>query len=111
MTMAVAMEEMSKLKQKVEEITSSSDNLKPKPFFWDRIIFSIASTIFVLSISGIIVEYFESDENSLACFSSLDNRAQYTYINSYCHKYAPIAKYFPVALILHAAALTVPHYL
>ena len=66
---------------------------------------------FLLSVSGIIVEFFKSDENSLACFSPLDNRAQYTFINSYCHKYAPVAEYFPVALVLHAAALTVPHYL
>ena len=109
--MAVVMEEIPNLRQKVEEITSSSPNLKPKPFFWDRIIFSIASTMFVLSVTGIIFEFFESDENSLSCFSSLDNRAQYTFINSYCHKYAPIVKYFPVALVLHAAALTVPHYL
>ena len=109
--MDMVMEEMYNLKQKVEKITSSSPNLKPKPFFWDRIIFSIASTILVLSITGIIVEFFKSDENSLACFSPLDNRAQYTFINSYCHKNVPIVKYFPVALVLHAAALTVPHYL
>ena len=42
------------LKKKVKKITSSSHNLKPKPFFWDSITFSITSTIFALSDSGII---------------------------------------------------------
>ena len=85
--------------------------LERKPFFWDNIIFSLASTIFVLSVSSVVVELFKSQNYSLACFSELENRAQYTYINSYCNKYLPVIEYFPVALVIHAAALTTPHYL
>ena len=85
--------------------------LHRKPFFWDSIIFILASTIFGLSISGIIVEFFKSDKNAVACFSPFENTAQYTYVNSYCHKYLPVAEYFAVALVIHAAALSLPHYL
>ena len=109
--MSVVLEEIPKqLKQKAEENISSS-NLEPKPFFWDSIIFSLASTIFGLSVSGIIFEFFKSEYNSLTCFSELENRAQYTYINNYCRKYLPNIQYFPVALTIQAAALVVPHYL
>ena len=97
-------------KQKAEENVSSS-NLKPKPFFWDSIIFSLASIIVGLSISSVIVDFFKSNDNAVACFSELENQAQYTYINSYCQKYLPIVDYFSVALLIHAAALLVPHYL
>ena len=108
--MSVITENLPKLKQNLEEKTISS-KLEPKSFLWDSIIFSIASTIFALSFSGIIIDFFRSDEYSLACFSPLENRAQYTYINSYCHKHIPVAEYFPFALIAHTAALIVPHYL
>ena len=112
--MSVITENLPKLKQNLEEKTTSSresQKVEPKSFLWDRIIFSIASTIFALSFSGIIIDFFRSDEYSLACFSPLENRAQYTYINSYCHKHLPVAEYFPFALIVHTAALIVPHYL
>ena len=107
--MSVIMEEIPKVKQNPEE--KSSSILESKPFYWDRIISYIASTIFGLSVSGVIVDFFKSDEYSLACFSPLENRAQNTYINSYCHKDLPVAEYFPVALATHTAALIVPHYL
>ena len=106
--------ELSKLinrKQNAEETTLSSPILNPKPFVWDSIIFSLASTIFGLSVSGIIVEFFKSEQNSVTCFTELENRAQYTYINNYCYKFLRTAEYFPVILVLHAAALVIPHYL
>ena len=110
--MSATVEEISKQfnKQKAEENISSS-NLEPKPLFWDSIIFSLASIIVGLSISSVIVDFFKSSDISVTCFSELENRAQYTYINSYCHKYLPIADYFSVALLIHAAALVIPHYL
>ena len=106
--------ELSKLinrKPNAEENTSSSTILNPKPFVWDSIIFSLASTIFGLSVSGIIVEFFKSDQNSVTCFTELENRAQYTFINNYCYKFLRTAEYFPVILVLHAAALLIPHFL
>ena len=94
-----------------EEVTSSSTSFEPKPFFWDSILFYLASTIFGLGVSSIVIDFFKSSENSLACFTALENRAQYTYINSYCHKHIPVAEYFSVALAIHATALFIPHYL
>ena len=41
----------------------------------------------------------------------MENRAQYTYINSYCHRHLPVVEYFPVALVAHTAVLIVPYYL
>ena len=82
---------------------------KQKPFFWDSIIFSIAFSILGLSISSIILELL-SDENSVACFTSLENESQYTYINSYCHKFIPKTEYFPLILLLQATCLIAPHY-
>ena len=102
------MEKSSIHKLKLEE---KSSTLEQKPLVCDRIIFSIASTIFALSISGFVVDFFKSNEYALACFSSLENRAQYTYINSYCHRYLPVVEYFPVALVAHTAVLIVPYYL
>ena len=80
-------------------------------FIWDSIILVIASTIFALSVSGIVIEFFKSDTYTLACFSQFESRAQYTYINNYCFKHVPIEEYFGVAMMLHTAALVVPHYL
>ena len=112
--MATFVEEIPGLKDKVpsaDQTPSQPAPLQPKPFFWDSIIFYLVSAILGLSVSGIIVEFLRPDQNVVSCFTELDNRAQYTYINSYCHKYLPIAEYFSIALVLHAAALVVPHYL
>lgn len=111
--MATIVEEIPGIKEKASKGDQSTQPtaLQPKPFFWDSIIFYLVSAILGLSVSGIIVEFLRPDQNLVTCFSELENRAQYTYINSYCHKYLPIAEYFSVALVIHAAALLVPHYL
>ena len=108
--MATIVEEIPKQLKRNTEENISSLQLEPKPFFWDSIIFFLASTIFGLSVSGVIVDFFKSN-NSSACFSELENRAQYTYINIYCQKYLPIVDYFIVALVIHAVVLVAPHYL
>ena len=96
--------------QKSEEETSSSQVLKQRTFFWDSIIYSIAFYIFGLSVSSIIAELFKSNENSVACFTSSENRDQNTYVNSYCHKHIPETEYFPLMLVLQATFLIIPHY-
>ena len=96
--------------QQKQENEDSSANVKPKYYIWDKIIFSLAAAIFGLSISSIIVEFLKSNEYSLACFSSFENRGQYTYINSYCHKHLPRGEFFPMILVAHAALLVLPHY-
>ena len=109
--MSVTEESISKFfEEKEQESPSLSPKLKRETFFWDRIIFFFAFTIFGLSISGIIAEVFKPDDNSLACFSPFGNRAKYTYINSYCHKHLPRGEFFPLVLVAHAVLLVLPHY-
>ena len=91
------------LKQKIEEMK------KERNFFWDTIILSVALFISGLSISSIVAELF-SNENSVACPIKLDNRNVYTFINSYCHKDLPKAKYFSLVAFSQAALLVAPHY-
>ena len=85
--------------------------LHQKPFIWDNVIYVIASSIFGLSVSGVIIDFFNSDKYSVVCFSPFESRSQYMYVNGYCNKYIPIQEYFAVALMLHAAALVAPHYI
>ena len=99
-----------KANQQLEKNTSSFQILKQKTLVWDSIILSIAFYIFGLSVSSIIVELFKSNENSVACFTSFENRGQNTYVNNYCHKHLPEAEYFPLMLVLQATLLIVPHY-
>ena len=99
------------IKQQLEEITSSKPIiiLKQKNFFWDSIIISVALFIYGLSISSIIAELF-SDENSVACFTESTNRDKNTFVNSYCQKDLPKARYFPMIVLLQATSLVIPHY-
>ena len=98
-------------KQKSEDapqnIASSPPIINPKPFIWDGVVIFFASTIFGFSISGVIAELF----NSVTCFSELENRAQNAYLNDYCYNFLPNVELFPAILVLHAAALVIPHYL
>ena len=98
-------------KQKLEEITSSKPMivLKQRNFFWDNIILSVAFFISGLSFSGIISEFF-SDENSVACFTKFKDRDQNTFINNYCQKELPEARYFSLIVLLQAVSLVIPHY-
>ena len=99
------------IKQQLEEITSSKPMiiLKQRNFFWDSIIISAALFIYGLSISSIIAELF-SDENSVVCFTESTNRDKNTFINSYCQKDLPKARYFPLIVLLQATSLAIPHY-
>ena len=102
------------LEQNETQENDSSPRVKPKSFFWDTIIFSLASAIIGLSISEITVGFFKSDENSVACYynsSKLQNQDQYTYINNYCYKYLSDDKHFSLLLVAQAASLIVPHHL
>ena len=91
--------------------TKKKPSLNQKLFIWDNVIYVLASIIFGLGASSIIVEFFNPHKFTLACFSPFEGRAQYTYVNSYCYKYIPVEEYFAVALMLHVAVLVVPHYL
>ena len=112
--MSVVEESILKLLEQKAQENDSSPILKPKSFSWDAIIFSLAYAIFGLSISGIIVDFFKSGENSVACFYdniTLENRDWYIYINSYCYKELSNGEFFPLILVVQTASLIVPHHL
>ena len=102
---------------KPAELASSEKNsektpmLEPKLFFWDNIIFYLASAILGLSVSNIVVDFLRPEPNSVACFSSFDNRDKVAYINNYCNDFLPFTENFSLALVIHGVLLLLPHYL
>ena len=86
--------------------------LEPKLFFWDNIIFYLASAILGLSVSNIVVDFLRPEPNAVACFvASLNNRDQVAYVNNYCNDFLPFAENFSLALVIHGVLLLAPHYL
>ena len=100
---------------KLTELVSSEKNsektpmLEPKLFFWDILIFYLASAILGLSVSNTIVDFMRPEPNSVVCFSSFNNRDQAAYINDYCNNFLP--ENFTLALVIHGVLLLLPHYL
>jgi len=94
------------------ETTRVESHLEPKLFFWDNIIFYLASAILGLSISNIIVDFLRPEPNAVACYTPPNtSRDQAAFINNYCNEYLPFTENFTLALVTHGAALLVPHYL
>lgn len=111
-----------KVKEKAEKAAESSGSaepavrpdphLEPKLFFWDNIIFYLASAILGLSVSNIVVDFVRPEPNTVACYTSNDStRDQVTYINNYCNEHLPFSENFTLALVIHGAALLLPYYL
>ena len=84
--------------------------LEQKLFFWDSVIFYLASAILGLSISNIVVDFVRPEPNTVACCTNT-TRDQTIYINSYCNNYLPFSENFTLALVIHGTLLLVPHYL
>ena len=109
-----------KLEEKSEKNAESSrhdsvqkdPHLEPKLFFWDNIIFYLASAILGLSISNIVVDFVRPEPNTVACYTPLNtSRDQAIFINNYCNDYLPFSENFTFALVIHGAALLLPYYL
>ena len=97
--------------EKEKKPVETSPVLEPKLFFWDNIIFYLASAILGLSVSNIIVDFLRPEPNSVACFSVFDNRDQAAYVNNYCNDSLPFSENFTLALVIHGVLLLAPHYL
>ena len=85
--------------------------LESKLFFWDNIIFYLASAILGLSVSNIVVDFLRPEPNAVACFTNVINRDQAAYVNNYCNDFLPFAENFVLALVIHGILLLAPHYL
>ena len=99
-----------------ESILKKPDNeekkkLQPKLFFWDNIIFYLASAILGLSVTNIVVDFLRPEPNAVVCFTSGNNRDHTAYINNYCYKDLPFSENFTLALAIHGTLILVPHYL
>ena len=92
--------------------TQKDPHLEPKLFFWDNIIFYLASAILGLTISNIVVDFVRPEPNTVACYTPLNtSRDQTIFINNYCNDYLPFSENFTFALVIHGAALLLPYYL
>ena len=108
-----------KLAEKHPEVAESSQpepRLEPKLFFWDNLIFYLASAMLGLSVSNIIVDFVRPEPNTITPViyiytSSNTTRDQTAYINNYCNEHLPLSENFTLALVIHGAALLLPHYL
>lgn len=97
--------------QSSEKSAEKTPTLESKLFFWDNIIFYLASAILGLSISNIVVDFLRPEPNSVSCFSSVADRDQAAYINNYCNDFLPFSENFSLALVIHGVLLLAPHYL
>jgi len=65
-----------------------------------------------LSVSNIIVNFVRTEPNTITCYTSSNTtRDQNAYINNYCNEHLPLSENFALALVIHGAALLLPHYL
>ena len=94
-----------------EKNSGKTPMLEPKLFFWDNLIFYLASAILGLSVSNIIVDFLRPEPNAVACFSPFNSRDQAAYVNNYCNDFLPFAENFTLALVIHGVLLLLPHYL
>ena len=96
----------------MESIRRVDPHLEPKLFFWDNIIFYLASAILGLSVSNIIVDFVRPEPNMVACYTLTNtSRDQAVFINNYCNEFLPSSENFTLALVIHGAAMLVPYYL
>ena len=96
-----------------QEATRTEPRLpEPKLFFWDNIIFYLASAILGLSVSNIVVDFLRPEPNAVACYPPENtSRDQAAYINNLCNDHLPFTENFTLALVIHGAVLLTPHYL
>ena len=97
--------------EKFSEKSEKTPVLEQKLFFWDNIIFYLASAILGLSVSNIVVDFLRPEPNAVTCFSYVTDRDQAAYINNYCNDFLPFSENFVLALVIHGVLLLAPHYL
>ena len=86
--------------------------LEQKLFFWDSIIFYLATAILGLSVSNIVVDFLRPEPNAVSCFTPYNyTRSQADYVNNYCNDFLPFAENFSLALVAHGVILLLPHFL
>ena len=94
------------------EAKSGERTVEQKLFFWDSIVFYLASAILGLSISNIVVEFLRPEPNTVTCFTPSDYTInQANYVNNFCNSFLPFTENFSLSLVAHGVLLLVPQYL
>jgi len=106
--------EVTKLSGKPEDVGEATrePRAEQKLFFWDSIIFYLASAILGLSVSNIVVDFLRPEPNAVACFTPVNySRDQASYVNNFCNRFLPFTENFSLALVAHGVLLLAPHFL
>jgi len=86
--------------------------LEQKLFFWDSILFYLATAILGLSVSNVVVDFLRPEPNAVSCFTPFNyTRGQTDYVNNYCNEFLPSSENFSLALVSHGVLLLIPQYL
>jgi len=96
----------------VKTAAGAERTLEQKFFFWDSIIFYLATAILGLSVSNIVVDFLRPEPNAVSCFTPYNyTRNQADYVNNYCNAFLPFTENFSLALVAHGVILLLPHFL
>ncbi|XP_065916014.1 uncharacterized protein [Dysidea avara] len=96
----------------VSKAKAEPQRLDQKLFFWDNIIFYVASAILGLSVSNIVVDFLRPEPNTVTCFTPFNYTInQANYVNNFCNDFLPFSENFSLALVAHGVLLLAPQYL
>jgi len=91
---------------------SVDKTLEQKLFFWDSILFYLATAILGLSVSNVVVDFLRPEPNAVSCFTPFNyTRGQTDHVNNYCNEFLPSSENFSLALVTHGVLLLIPQYL
>ena len=91
-------------------IQSSSTDIEPRDFFWDQLPKYAASGMIALTIIEVLSTLSGESVKCLTPHAGF-TRDQSDYINNYCDRHAPPAQYYPLALVVQAICIVIPHFL
>ena len=94
-------------------------SIKPKDFFWDQFVKYLASTMALLTLLDITLQFFRGGGTVCIVPGTMDGqdnttieitRDQVAYINTYCQKSLSRAEYYPFFVLIQGIILVVPHF-
>ena len=91
-------------------LQSKSTDIEPRDFFWDQLPKYTASGMIALTIIEVLSTLAGESVKCLTPHAGF-TRDQSDYINNYCDRHAPPAQYYPLALVVQAICIVIPHFL
>ena len=91
--------------------SESSNPVEEKEFFWDRLLFFVATVILALTAVDVLAEYLRGS-GSVTCYTDANaSRQQGEYVNKYCTQHLSWTENYPIFIFLQGVGLLAPHYL